>query len=269
MTDPFDITGRVAVVTGAGSGIGRATALLLAARGARVFGTDINLSTAQETAALCGKRGVGEVIAVAHDVSNEADWNRVFDQVASLAGRLDILVNNAGVMMAGAFETASLGDLRRQQVINVESVFLGMQGAVVLMRKTQADHASHPSIINVSSVYGQVAGAAFAAYSATKGAVRMMTKAVANEIAGSGVRVNSVHPGPVATNLGSDWEPPKDAEGELLSPEAALAQWTRLIPMGRLGSVDDIAPVIAFLASDAARYMTGTEVVVDGGYTAV
>lgn len=265
MTNPFDIDGRVAIVTGAGSGIGRATALLLAQRSATVFGTDINLATAEETAA----SGDGNIIAVAHDVTSDADWTRVFEQVEAEAGRLDILVNNAGVMLTAPFETAPIEHLRRQQKINVESVFLGMQGAIPLMKKTQEAHASNPSIVNISSVYGQVAGAAFAAYSASKGAVRLMTKAAANEIAATGIRVNSVHPGPVATNLGADWDPPRDAEGNLLSPEQALAQWTRLIPMGRLGNVDDIAPVIAFLASDAARYMTGTEIIVDGGYTAV
>ncbi|MFN7106784.1 MAG: SDR family NAD(P)-dependent oxidoreductase [Brevundimonas sp.] len=265
MTNPFDIDGRVAIVTGAGSGIGRATALLLAQRGATVFGTDINLATAEETAAASG----GKVIAVAHDVTSDADWALVFERVEAEAGRLDILVNNAGVMLTAPFEAAPIEHLRRQQKINVESVFLGMQGALPLMKKTQDAYASNPSIINVSSIYGQVAGASFAPYSASKGAVRLMTKAAANEIATTGIRVNSVHPGPVATNLGAEWDPPKDAEGNLLSPEQALAQWTRLIPMGRLGNVDDIAPVIAFLASDAARYMTGTEIIVDGGYTAV
>lgn len=265
MSNPFDIDGRVAIVTGAGSGIGRATALLLAQRGATVFGTDINLTTAQETAA----SGDGRITAVAHDVTSETGWADLFKQVEAEAGRLDILINNAGVMMTAPFEAAPLEQLRRQQAINVESVFLGMQGALPLMKTTQATHASNPSIVNVSSIYGQVAGAAFAAYSASKGAVRLMTKAVANEVAKTGIRVNSVHPGPVATNLGADWDPPKDADGNLLTPEQALAQWAALIPMGRLGNVDDIAPVIAFLASDAARYMTGTEIIVDGGYTAV
>ncbi len=264
-SNPFDLSGRVAIVTGAGSGIGQATTLLLAELGVRVFATDINPDTARETAAAAPD----QVIPLAQDVTSDADWDRVFARVKVDGGRLDILVNNAGVMMAGPFEGAPIEHLRRQQRINVESVYMGMQGAIPLMKQTRAAHDVSPSIINLSSVYGQVAGAAFAAYSASKGAVRMLSKAVANELALTGIRVNSVHPGPVATRLGADWDPPRDASGALLSAEAALAQWTRLIPMNRIGRVDDIAPVIAFLASDAARYITGAEIVIDGGYTAV
>jgi NAD(P)-dependent dehydrogenase (short-subunit alcohol dehydrogenase family) len=265
MSNPFALTGRVAIVTGSGSGIGRATTLLLAGLGVRVFATDINPTTAEETAASAG----GTVTALAHDVTSDADWDRVFATVKSEAGRLDILVNNAGIMIAGQFEASPIEHLRRQQKINVESVFMGMQGAIPLMKETVAAHGALPSIINISSVYGQVAGAAFAAYSASKGAVRMLTKAVANELAQTGIRVNSVHPGPIATNLGASWDPPRDAQGNLLTPEQALAQWTRLIPAGRIGVVDDIAPVIAFLCSDASRYMTASEVTIDGGYTAI
>ena len=125
-----------------------------------------------------------------------------------------------------------------------------------------------PSIINLSSVYGMVAGEMFSAYSTTKGAVRAFSKAVAYELASIGIRVNCVLPGPAATNLSASWEPPRDADGNLLSPEEALAPWVKLIPMGRIGTADDIAPVIAFLASDMAKFITGAELVADGGYTA-
>ena len=266
MTSPFDLTGRVAIVTGAGSGIGRATATLLAHLGVRVVATDINEAAAEETAAALPARNV---VAMRQDVTEPTDWDAIFDFVSQTFHRLDILVNNAGIMMATPFEEAPLEHLRRQYRINVESVFVGMQGAIPLMKHSIADHGAKPSIINVSSVYGQVGGAQFAAYSASKGAVRTLTKAVANELAPVGIRVNSIHPGPIATNLGAEWDPPRDADGNLLSPEEALAQWVRLIPFGRIGEVSDIAPVIAFLASDAAGYMTGSEVTIDGAYTAV
>jgi NAD(P)-dependent dehydrogenase (short-subunit alcohol dehydrogenase family) len=266
MTNPFDLAGRVAVVTGAGSGIGRATAILLAGLGVRVVASDIDLGSVEETVADLPQ---GAALALRHDVTAEADWARIFAHVEREEGRLDILVNNAGVMMSAPFEGAPIEHLRRQQAINVESVFMGMQGAIPLMKASIERHGARPSIINVSSIYGQVAGATFAAYSASKGAVKMLTKAVAHELAPAGIRVNSIHPGPTMTNLSRDWDPPRDAGGVLIAPDILIANWLKLIPMGRMGVVGDIAPVIAFLASDAAGYMTGAELVIDGGYTAI
>jgi NAD(P)-dependent dehydrogenase (short-subunit alcohol dehydrogenase family) len=266
MTNPFDLEGRVAVVTGAGSGIGRATAQLLAELGVSVIATDLDQATLDITVStLPGNSCCG----LQQDVTVDQDWVRVFDLVAQRGGRLDILVNNAGVMMSHPFEGAPIEHLRRQHRINVESVFMGMQGAIPFMKQSISAHGSRPSIINVSSIYGQVVGAQFAAYSASKGAVKMLTKAAAAELAMSGIRVNSIHPGPTATNLGASWDPARDVDGNLIPAETILANWQRLIPMGRLGTVGDIAPVIAFLASDAAAYMTGAEIVIDGGYTAI
>lgn len=261
----FDLSGKIALVTGAGSGIGQQTAHTLAALGAQVYATDLNLDAALATASAIG----GGASALGHDVTAPEDWARVIGRIESLVGRLDILVNNAGIMVNRPFLETSLDEFRHQQVVNVESVFLGMKTALPLMLATASAHNVSPSIINLSSVYGQVAGASFSAYSASKGAVRLLSKAVAKEFATTGVRVNSVHPGPTATNLGAAWEPPRDAAGNLLSPEQAAATWLNLIPNGRFGMPTDIAGAIAFLASDASAYMTGSEITIDGGYTAV
>lgn len=263
MKDIIDLEGRVAIVTGAASGIGKATASLLAELGARVIATDLNTEAVEQAHA-----HQAQVTTLRHDVTSESDWQQVF-ALAKSCGRLDVLVNNAGIMLDSRFEEAPIEELRLQYRINVEGPFIGMQGAIPLMKAAIAEHDAAPSIINVSSVYGQVAGERFAAYSASKGAIRMLSKAVANEVAASGIRVNSVHPGPTATKLAVNHEPARDDAGNLIPLEQTLANWQRLIPMGRLGAVADIAPVIAFLASDGARYITGAEIAIDGGYTAI
>ena len=265
MSKAFDLTGKVAWVTGAGSGIGRATAETLAEAGATLVLGDISEAGLAETAA--GLAGAGH-LSLKQDVTSADDWAAGAKAISAKFGRLDVLVNNAGIMLTAPLIDAPLAHLRRQYSINVESVFIGMQTAFPLMQAGIAAGAAGASIINVSSVYGMVAGAAFAAYSASKGAVRGLSRAAALEWAKTGVRVNCVLPGPVQTNLGADWEPPRDETGALIPPEQALAAWASMIPMGRLGQAADIAPLMLFLASDQAAFVTGAEFVADGGYTA-
>ncbi|MET0365302.1 MAG: SDR family oxidoreductase [Sphingobium sp.] len=264
MTSIYDLKDKIAIVTGAASGIGREIATQFHALGARLILTDINGDGVRATA---DSLGAG-ITTCRHDVASEEEWASVFATVEQEHGRLDILVNNAGIMMAKPFEEAGVDILRRQLRINVESVYLGMQGALPLLKAAIGKGARTSAIVNIASIYGKVAGTEYAAYSATKGAVRALSKAVATEMATTGIRVNCVMPGPVATNLSADWEPPRDADGNLIPPDIALAAWAKLIPMGRLGETGDIAPLVAFLASDAAGFITGAEFIADGGYTA-
>lgn len=252
------------MVTGAGSGIGLATANLFHRQGATVIATDMNDIVTDSGISADDE----SFIRLRHDVTSAEDWDRVFDRVKRY-DRLDILVNNAGIMLVGEFEKATLDDLQLQYRIHVEGPFFGMQRAIPLMRHSVATHGARPSIVNVSSIYGQLAGTRSAPYSASKGAVKMLSKAVAVEVAPFGIRVNSVHPGPTATNLSANHKPPCDANGVVIPLEDRLEALRKAIPMGRFGSVGDIAPVIAFLASDAAAFVTGAEIIVDGGYSAI
>jgi NAD(P)-dependent dehydrogenase (short-subunit alcohol dehydrogenase family) len=177
-------------------------------------------------------------------------------------------VNNAGIMLARGFAEAPVEDLRAQYRINVEGPFVGMQTFLPLLRETAAKHGAKPSIINVSSVYGAVAGDRYAAYSASKGAIAMLSRAVAHELAASGIRVNAILPGPCATNLGAKHEPMRGPDGAALPLEGVLAYWLAKMPIGRMGLASDIAPVVAFLACDASIFMTGAQLVADGGYSA-
>jgi 3(or 17)beta-hydroxysteroid dehydrogenase len=246
------LAGKTALVTGAASGIGRATVMLFHAEGAKVAATDRNEK------GLADLKGVADLI-LPQDVTDEAGWRQVVDAVVAAFGRLDILVNSAGVARLGSIETASLDDFRFMNAVNVEGTFLGCREAVRVMKETGGG-----SIVNLSSVAGVIGDAASAGYCASKGAVRMLTKSAALHCARAGykIRLNSVHP--------SFAETPMVLEGiaRASNPERVRAGLERAAPMGRLGKPEEVANTILFLASEESSFTTGGEFMVDGGLTA-
>lgn len=263
----MDCSGKVALVTGAGDGIGRACAIALAANGAFVIATDIDGASAAKTAEMIG---ADKARADKLDVTIEAEWQRIFADIAAQEGAIDIMVNNAGIAVGVPFVEMSLADWQRQNAVNLDGVFLGSKYAVLSMAAKGAG-----SIINLSSVAGLVGAPGLAGYCATKGGVRLFTKAAAVELAGGGlnIRVNSVHPGIIDTPI---WG--KDIGGLLaVAPQMSSEGSNRLnvdemsektVPGGKAGKPEDIANAVVFLASDASSYMTGSEVVIDHGLTA-
>jgi len=258
------VEGKVALVTGGASGIGAACAEALAREGGSVAITDVQDEKGRALAATIVAAG-GKARYFHHDVTSEEAWVEIIADVKAAFGRLDILVNNAGIGVGSpSITTMSLADFRRQQAVNVEGVFLGIKHGLTFMREA----GNGGSIINISSVAGLKGSPTLAAYSATKGAVRLLSKAVAMECAGAkdGVRVNSVHPGIIETPIwlgiaggggtGSNAPPDLDAL-------SAMA-----VPLGVKGLPNDIAEGVVWLACDQSRYVTGTELVIDGGLTA-
>ena len=253
---------KVALITGAASGIGRATALLFAREGARVVLTDIAGTGEQVVQEIRAAGGIA--LFQLHDVTEEVVWHKVMSRTLEAYGRLDILVNNAGIATARPVADLSLAEWREQLAVNLDSVFLGTKYAVRTMRPGKRGG----SIINVSSVSGLVGSPGTAAYSASKGGVRMLSKAVAMECAPEGIRVNSVFPGGVRTPIWQSAEWWKGFVDQVGCEEEAWKHLDASAPLGRMGEPDDIAEAILYLASDASRYVTGSELVVDGGYTA-
>lgn len=246
------LTGRVAIITGAASGIGAATAHRLANEGATVVLTDINDAAGAEAAAHLAEQGATAVF-LHHDVANAEDWRRVIDAVVEQFGRLDILVNNAGMGDIVDIDAATLEDWDRTISIDQTSIFLGMKLAAAHLKAS-----GHGSVINISSIFGISGGFGTSpAYHAAKGAVRTLTKNVALLWAQQGVRVNSIHPGFIDTPILDE------VRGTPF--EQVMLEMT---PMGRLGRPEEIAAAVAYLASDDASFVTGSELVVDGGYLA-
>ena len=247
------VAGKAAIVTGGASGMGRAHCLLLAKEGAHVLVTDVNEQAGAETAAMISAAG-GVCRFQPHDVSNESDWKAAIRAALSSFGRIDILVNNAGIGLGKPTLETSLADWDRVQNINARGTFIGCREAIPAMIA-----AGGGSIINVSSSWALVGRAGFTAYCASKGAVRMMSKALAAELATHHIRVNSVHPGTIETSL---------TKPHLTSPQAVdVIIGPQLIR--RVGAPAEVSNAVLFLASDESSFVTGAELVVDGGYTAV
>ena len=252
------VEGKVALVTGGASGICRGCAEKLAAEGAAVVVTDLQDDKGAEVAAGVQKAG-GQAGYLHHDVTDEAAWEEVIGQVKARHGRLDILVNNAGIGIAGSVLTMTLADWRRQTAVNLDGVFLGTKHAIPLMRE-----GGGGSIVNMSSVAGLKGAPTLAGYCATKGGVRLFTKAVAMECANAkdGIRVNSVHPGIIETPIWLTVMPSADGSN---APPDLDAISTLAVPLGVKGYPEDIANGVLWLASDESRYVTGEELVIDGG----
>lgn len=254
-----DLTGRIALVTGASRGIGAASARALAAAGAKVAVTD--LTAPDDLAAEIGGW------ARAQDVTSEADWAATMDWLRREAGGLDILVNNAGLFLMKPLLETSLAEWQRLHAVNVEGVFLGTKAAIPLLAERAAKWAGGTAIVNLSSMAGLVGSAGAACYNASKGAVRLFTKGVALELAPAGIRVNSVHPGIIETTMGQEVIDAISALGGIGANEAR-DNAAAVHPLGHMGQPRNVADAIVFLASDKAAFMTGSELVVDGGVTA-
>jgi NAD(P)-dependent dehydrogenase (short-subunit alcohol dehydrogenase family) len=258
------VEGKVALVTGGASGIGAAIAELLAREGASVVATDIDELNGPELVARIRKAG-HEAVFLQQDVTSEARWIEVVAEVEKRYGRLDILVSNAGIGIGvPSIVEMSLADWRRQTAINLDGVFLSVKHCLPLMRKTGGG-----SVIMMSSLAGLRGAAGLAGYCATKGGVRLFAKAIAMECAsaGDGIRVNSVHPGIIDTPIWGKIPAGVAANGQNapIDPEERAKLAT---PLGRAGQANEIASGVLYLASDASRYVTGTELVIDGGMNA-
>lgn len=252
------VENKVALVTGGGLGLGRACAILLAREGAKVMVTDLKEREGRATAEEIVEAG-GEAMFMRQDVASEADWDAVSAAILHRFGRLDILVNNAGIALGGSVEATTLEQWRALMAVNLDGVFLGTQRAIAAMKETGGG-----SIINLSSIEGLIGDANLAAYNASKGGVRIFSKSAALHCAKAGykIRVNSVHPGYVWTPMVENYLAAQP------DPEAAKAFVAGLHPLGHLGEPDDIAYGVLYLASDESKFVTGAELVIDGGYTA-
>ena len=247
------VDGKIAVITGGGRGIGQTTAELLAEEGAQVAVTDIDADAGTTTVEHITDGG-GEAAFFEHDVTSEADWERVVDKVQDTLGVPDVLVNNAGIYQIEPVDEMDVDDWKNLMDVNVTGVFLGLKHCTPLMREQ-----GQGSVINLSSVAGIIGLSGHTCYGASKGAVRTMTKDAAIELAEAGVRVNSLHPAYIDTQMA-------DYGAETLS--TTKEELDAMHPIGHMGEPEDVAYAVLFLASDESKFMTGSEMVLDGGLTA-
>ena len=249
------LEGKTALVTGAASGIGLQTSIRLAEEGARVMMTDINLEEGLQQAEKLGANATFLKL----EITEEEEWISVLDETVKRFDRLDILVNSAGMVLIADVEQITLEDWRKVHAVNLDGTFLGCKHGVKVMKRFGAG-----SIINLSSVSGMIGGFNLAAYNSSKGAVRMLTKSVALHCAraGYGIRCNSIHPTFIETPM---------LESMILDspdPEKTRQTLVRQVPLRRIGKPNDVANMIVYLASDESTFVTGTEMVIDGGVIA-
>ena len=247
------LDGKVAIISGGARGQGATEARMFAREGSKVVLGDVLDEEGKQVEAEINESG-GDATYVHLDVTREDDWRSAVETAVSRYGKLDVLVNNAGILIRKGLEETTVEDWDRIMGVNAKGVFLGTKQAIPAMRR-----AGGGSIINISSTAGLVGSPdGSPSYTATKGAVRLLTKATAIQYAKEGIRCNSVHPGPIDTEMIRD----------TLTDPARLEQRMQRLPMGRVGKPEDIAYGVLYLASDESSFVTGSELVIDGGTTA-
>jgi len=253
------VDGKKAFITGGAQGLGEATARMLAREGAKVTVTDVNGAGAEAVAASINEEhGAGTAFAWQQDVTDEARWQEVLQAAHDAMGGLNVLVNNAGIGSLGSVEDENYDMFKKVQTVDVDSIFLGCKYAIPLMRAHGLG-----SIINISSIAGIIASGNYVSYNTAKAAVRHISKSIALHCAKGGqIRCNSVHPVFINT-------PILDRTKEMFGEEEALAKLGRQIPLGKVGEPDDIAYAVLYLASDESKLVTGIELKVDGGISAM
>ena len=256
-TDDKTMTGRLSdkiiLITGAGRGQGAYEAKLFSQEGAIVVLGDIDIDSCETIAQEISSKG-GRVDYGSLDVTNESDWSDIVNKCANTFGGIDALVNNAGTYSRTPIVSTSKEEFQRIVDVNLQGTFLGTKSVIPIMRDCGGG-----SIVNISSTAGLVGNMGSGAYGASKGGIRSLTKYTAVQHAKDNIRVNSVHPGPIDTKMISD---------NLSTPEGRASSLSR-IPLGRIGTITDVAMCVLFLCSDESSYITGSEIVIDGGLTAV
>lgn len=253
------VNNKVALVTGGASGLGRSSAILLAREGAKVVVSDLDEAQGHEVVKHIQEEG-GDAIFIKQDVASENSWKDMMKAIANTYGKLHIVANSAGIGVGGNVEEVSLEDWKRLMAINLDGVFLGTKYGIQAMR----EHGEGGSIINFSSIEGIVGDPNLPAYNASKGGVTLFTKSAALHCAKAGyrIRINSIHPGYIWTPMVENY---LKQQG---SVEEGKKYLDSLHPLGHVGEPDDIGYGVVYLASDESKFVTGSELVIDGGYTA-